>query len=87
MAGRRAQFVLSPLIDQRLDQLLNAVRAEGNPFSRSDIVSALIWQAPDDGDALGVMIRQYRREGAKAAPTQPPRRGPGPRPLIDQVEP
>lgn len=82
MVVRRPQFVLPVLVDERLERLLERARAEGNRVSRSDIVAALIWQAPLDGDGLGVMVRQYRREAQNAAPHTPAQRPPGPRPLV-----
>lgn len=82
MAARRPQFVLPAPVDERLEQLLERTRAEGNRVSRSDIVAALIWHAPLDGDALGVVVRQYRREAQTATSPAPARRPPGPRPLV-----
>ena len=82
MAARPKQFLLPPAVDEVLEGLLDAGRSEGSRLSRSDVVAALVWQARRmDGDALGVIVRQYRRETA-GAPTseekKPPR--PGPRP-------
>jgi hypothetical protein len=83
MAGKPKQFLLEGPVDAALEALLQAARTEGNRVSRSDVVGALIWQARGtDGDALGVIIRSYRRElrsaGAGHEGEQPAR--PGPRP-------
>lgn len=87
MANRRPQFVLPDEVDSRLDSLLRLAREEGNRVSRSEIVSTLIWNAPADGDALGVMIRQYRRELAKSPSVTAAHHPPGPRPLLsDQTQ-
>ena len=82
MAPRRPQFVLPGQVDDRLEELLRRTRAEGSRASRSDIVAALIWNAPVDGDALGVMIRQYRREAQQIPSRDSIQRPPGPRPLV-----
>ena len=85
MASRRPQFVLPEPIDARLEQLLEQAREEGNRVSRSDIVATLIWHAPVDGDALGVMVRQYRRSLRTAEGAPVPRRPPRPRPVASQT--
>lgn len=84
--SHRSQFVLPDAVDARLECLLEAVRKEGNIFSRSDIVAALVWQAPSDGDALGVLIRQYRREIQVAAEPEKVEHPRGPRPLIPRAK-
>ncbi len=81
MARCRPQFVLPGAVDERLEGLLQRARSEGNQISRSDIVAALIWHAPVDGDALGVMVRQCRRDMQRVAPVEPMSHPPGPRPL------
>jgi hypothetical protein len=82
VAHRRPQFVLPGQVDDRLEDLLKRTRADGSRASRSDIVAALIWHAPVDGDALGVMIRQYRREAQLVPSPDSIQRPPGPRPLV-----
>jgi hypothetical protein len=82
MAKRRPQFVLPDAVDDRLERLLNLAREEGNNVSRSDIVATLIWHARLDGDALGLMTRQYRREVRTANSSAMSSRPPGPRPLL-----
>lgn len=82
MAARRPQFVMPAPVDERLERLVEHTRAQGNRVSRSDIVAALIWHAPLDGDALGVMVRQYRRGAQSAIPPTTARRPPGPRPFV-----
>jgi hypothetical protein len=82
MPKRRPQFVLPEAVDDRLERLLELVRAEGNQVSRSDIVATLIWQAQLDGDVLGFKIRQYRKEVTIENSSSSLRRSPGPRPLL-----
>lgn len=82
MAKRRPQFVLPDTVDDRLENLLDLAREEGNQVSRSDIVATLIWHAPFDGDAIGVMVRQYQREMRKTTSSLSTSRPPGPRPLL-----
>lgn len=77
----RVQFVLPEIVDTRLESLLNATRAEGNRVSRSDIVATLIWHARNDGDAIGVMVRQYLRDMSTTVEQPSSKRLPGPRPL------
>jgi len=78
----RPQFLLPEIVDDRLEKLLEATRAEGNRVSRSDIVATLIWHARLDGDAMGSLFRQYLRE-VKTSTVQPVRNHPrGPRPLL-----
>ena len=84
MASRRPQFVLPEPIDARLEQLLEQAREEGNRVSRSDIVATLIWHAPVDGDALGVMVRQYRRS-LRTAEGAPGRGALRPSPVASQT--
>ena len=79
MTALRTQFVVPPAIDERLEELLQLAYDEGNRLSRSEIVAALIWDCPLDGDGLGVIVREYRR--AMRSVSQPSRasRRPGPR--------
>jgi hypothetical protein len=82
VAGTPKQFMLPKAVDSELERLLEEVRREGNPISRSDIVSALIWEARrTDGDALGVIVRGYLRDIQKAVEPRSTTSGrPGPRP-------
>jgi hypothetical protein len=85
MTVPRLQFVVPPAVDERLEELLHLAYDEGNRLSRSEIVAALIWHCPLDGDGLGVIVREYRR--AMRSVSQPARGGrrPGPRPFASTV--
>lgn len=75
--------MLAPAVDDALESMLQAARSEGSRLSRSDIVTALIWQARrTDGDALGVVVRTCRRELQAIDPGEAPDSTgrPGPRP-------
>jgi hypothetical protein len=86
MPGQPRQFLLPSVIDDHLERLLQAARDEGNRASRSDIVAALIWHAPTDGDAIGVIIRSYyRATKSDAGAATPAERRPGPRPFLGDV--
>lgn len=87
MSPRPKQFLLPPSVDAVIDDLLISGRSEGNRLSRSDVVGALIWQGRQlDGDALGVIVRTYRRESS-AVPTPPTGKlAPGPRPYSERAQ-
>ena len=84
MATRRPQFVLPDAVDDHLEGLQGAAREEGNRVSRSDIVATLIWLAPMDGDALGVMVREYRRALRGTPSVSAIQYPPGPRPILNE---
>lgn len=86
MAGIPKQFMLPKVVDAELERQLDAARREGNPISRSDIVSALIWEERrTDGDALGVIVRGYLRDMQRTAgPKSAVPSRPGPRPFISK---
>ena len=88
MPGSPKQFLLPTAVDEVLDRLLDAGRQEGSRLSRSDVVAALVWQARNmDGDALGVIARQCRRDTAEVTAPGPSRAvRPGPRPYADISE-
>ena len=86
MAARPKQFLLPAAVDAVIDDLLSAGRQEGNRLSRSDVVGALIWQGRHlDGDALGVIVRGYRRESSADASAAIGKLSPGPRPYFEQT--
>lgn len=87
MTTGRYQFVLPSEVDEKLEGLLMQAAVQGNKASRSDVVGALIWAATVDGDELGVMIRQCRRETLNPAPALQVARPPGPQPLSKMVRP
>src|SRR5438477_356357 len=76
-------------IAERLNQLLDLARKAGEKLSKEDLLGALVLNARPDGDALGVLVRTYRRTPAGQAyipPRQnridpPKKRRPGPRPV------
>ena len=78
----RRQFVLPEAVDDRLERLLDLGRERGERVSRSDIVAALVWHSPLDGEGLGVTVRRYRaamlRQPSQRSAAQRP---PGPRPF------
>lgn len=81
------QFLLPASVDAVIDDLLHAGRREGNRLSRSDVVSALIWQGRRlDGDALGVIVRTYRRESMAEVTPPAGKPGRGPRPYSEQTK-
>jgi hypothetical protein len=75
----RPQFVVPPAVDERLEELLQLAYDEGNRLSRSEIVAALIWHCPLDGDGLGVIVREYRRAMRSVSQPSKGSRRPGPR--------
>jgi hypothetical protein len=48
-------------VDAHLDLLLSRCIDAGENTSRSQILAALVTGAPLDGEALGVIVRNYRR--------------------------
>lgn len=86
MSVRPKQFLLPASVDAVIDDLLDAGRREGNRLSRSDVVGALVWQGRQlDGDALGVIVRSYRREAMAGEATLPVTKlAPGPRPYSER---
>lgn len=88
VTARPKQFLLPASVDAVVDNLLDAGRREGNRLSRSDVVGALIWQGRHlDGDALGVIVRTYRRESVADAASPMRRLTPGPRPYTERAQP
>jgi len=82
MGFRRPQFLLPEFIDDRLDQILQLTREEGNNVSRSEIMATLIFHSTLDGDAMGYLVRQYRRSSKTTSTSTKESRRPGPRPLL-----
>lgn len=88
VTARPKQFLLPPPVDAVIGQLLDAGRREGSRLSRSDVVGALVWQGRGmDGDALGVIVRAYRRESQGDVPAPTEKLQPGPRPYSNQARP
>ena len=52
--------VAAPL-NARLDALVSLAEAAGENTSRKEIVSALLLEAPEDGDALAERLRRFRQ--------------------------
>jgi hypothetical protein len=51
-------------IDERLNELVDLAKAEGEALSRADLLGALVLEARPDGGSLGVLVRAYRRTPA-----------------------
>ena len=76
-------------LNARLDDLVARAIAAGESTSRKELLAALVFEAPVDGDDLSAAIRRYRKATAMDAvpegtPPQTildrPMRRPGPRP-------
>lgn len=84
---RQVSFRLPLALDQRLDALAQRAVDAGERTNRREILSALLFSANHDGEALGVMLRAYRRAAVRDAVLDLPidnvldfkRHAPGPR--------
>lgn len=84
-----ATFTIPRPISHRADLLIEEARRAGERIHRNELVAALILRAPEDGDVLGAMVRDYRKASAREAVTvgkrrvanvlELPRQRPGPR--------
>jgi hypothetical protein len=80
----RTQVLWPVVVDDRLDALVAAAVSEGERCSRADMLAALVWHAPENGEGLGVTVRAYRRalrDVSTDSSASPKRRRPGPRPV------
>ena len=86
---RQINASIAAALNARLDALVELARRAGENTSRKELISALVLQAPTDGDALAEWLRRYRRalvqdvvvpgfDEASFLDTNP--RDPGPRP-------
>lgn len=75
-------------IDRRLDQLVDAARDAGERTTRKELAAALVFAAQPDGEALGELLKRFRRARARDAVVDSvdgdnvlrlPRHRPGPR--------
>lgn len=61
-------------VDQRLNELLDLISAHGSEATRSQLLAALVANAPVDAANLDSLIRQYKHKTAGRIVLQP--RGP-----------
>jgi len=54
-------------IDMRLDGLVNLARDAGDSLSRAELLGALVFHAPTDGEDLSRLLRAYRTASVGAA--------------------
>lgn len=60
-------FTIPRPISHRLDLLVEQAKSDGERTHRNELVAALIQSAPEEGEALSHLIRDYRRASARAA--------------------
>lgn len=58
---RRTLITWPEAVDARLDMLVDTAAAAGEVANRSQLLAALVSQAPTDGEDLIAVIRRYRR--------------------------
>lgn len=58
---RQVSLRMPLALDQRLDALVDRAIEAGERTNRREILSALLYAADGDGEALGKLLRQYRR--------------------------
>lgn len=61
-------------VDQRLNELLDLISAHGGEATRSQLLAALVADAPVDASHLDALVRQYKHKTAGTIVLQP--RGP-----------
>lgn len=59
-------------VDARLDALLDRATAAGERTNRRELVAALIATTDLDGDALGDLLRRFRKMRVREAVLDPP---------------
>jgi hypothetical protein len=58
---RQINASIAAPLNVRLDALVELARRAGENTNRREVISALVLQAPTDGDALAEWLRRYRR--------------------------
>jgi hypothetical protein len=62
---------VAPFVDEELDAQVRRLRRAGTAATRSEVVAALIFVAPESGEKLGHLLRQLRIRSERQRARQP----------------